>query len=61
MQGTLAAGKTTITKGIAKTSVPTDEEVLQALKTTDYGLCVYHANNAGRKVSRLAKAVNGMN
>ena len=22
---------------------------------------VYHANNAGRKVSRLAKAVNGMN
>lgn len=34
-----------ITKGIAKTSDPTDEEVLQALNTTDYGLCVYHANN----------------
>ena len=34
-----------ITKGIAKTSVPTDEEVRQALDTTDYGLCVYHANN----------------
>ncbi len=34
-----------ITKGIAKTPVPTNEEVLEALKTTDYGLCVYHANN----------------
>ncbi len=34
-----------ITKGIAKTPVPTDEEVLEALKTTDYGLCVYHAHN----------------
>ena len=32
-------------KDIAKTNVPTDEEVLQALKTTDYGLCVFHANN----------------
>jgi len=34
-----------ITKGIAKGSVATDYEVLQALKTTDYGLCVYQANN----------------
>jgi len=34
-----------ITKGIAKDFVPTDEEVLTALRTTDYGLCVYHANN----------------
>lgn len=30
---------------IAKTEIPTDEEVLTALKTTDYGLCVFHANN----------------
>ncbi len=33
------------TKGIAKGEIPTDEEVMTALKTTDYGLCVYHANN----------------
>ncbi len=34
------------TKGIAKNAeTPTDDEVLEALKTTDYGLCVYHANN----------------
>ena len=24
---------------------PTDAEVMEALRTTDYGLCVYHANN----------------
>lgn len=35
----------TSTKNIAKGEIPTDEEVMQALKTTDYGLCVYHANN----------------
>ena len=35
----------TSTKNIAKGEIATDEEVLQALKTTDYGLCVYHANN----------------
>jgi predicted dehydrogenase len=35
----------TATKNIAKGEIATDEEVLQALKTTDYGLCVYHANN----------------
>lgn len=29
----------------AKGNVPTDEEVLESLKTTDYGLCVFHANN----------------
>lgn len=29
----------------AKGDTPTDEEVLNALKTTDYGLCVFHANN----------------
>ena len=33
------------TSGIAKSHVPTDEEVMTALKTTDYGLCVFHANN----------------
>lgn len=33
------------TKGIAKQEIPTDEEVMEALKTTDYGLCVYQANN----------------
>ncbi len=30
---------------IAKEEVPTDDEVMQALKTTDYGLCVFRANN----------------
>ena len=34
-----------ITKGIAKDYIPTDEEVMTALKTTDYGLCAYHCNN----------------
>ncbi len=34
-----------ITKGIAKSFDPTDDEVMTALKITDYGLCVYHANN----------------
>jgi len=34
-----------ITVGISKNRQPTDDEVLQALQTTDYGLCVYHANN----------------
>lgn len=34
-----------ITKDIAKTPIPTDDEVLEALKTKDYGLCVYHAHN----------------
>ena len=34
-----------ITNGISKTTEPTDEEVLQALKTTNYGLCVYHTDN----------------
>ena len=34
-----------ITKGIAKAYKPTDEEVMEALKTTDYGLCAYHAHN----------------
>ena len=33
------------TRGISKEYLPTDEEVLTALKTTDFGLCVYHANN----------------
>ncbi|MBO4950264.1 MAG: Gfo/Idh/MocA family oxidoreductase [Clostridia bacterium] len=33
------------TRGIAKTDIPTDEEVMTALQTTDYGLCVFHANN----------------
>ncbi|MBQ2704066.1 MAG: Gfo/Idh/MocA family oxidoreductase [Clostridia bacterium] len=34
------------TKAVAKSDgATTDEEVDLALKTTDYGLCVYHANN----------------
>lgn len=33
------------TNGISAAPKPTDEEVMQALKTTDYGLCVFHANN----------------
>ena len=32
-------------RDIAEGEIPTDEEVMTALKTTDYGLCVYHANN----------------
>ena len=31
--------------GIAKSHIPTNEEVMTALKTTDYGLCVFRANN----------------
>ncbi len=31
--------------GIAKSHVPTNQEIMTALKTTDYGLCVFHANN----------------
>ena len=37
--------RSVITTGISKEMLPTDEEVMQALNTTDYGLCVYHANN----------------
>ena len=33
------------TRSFAKTGKPTDEEVIHALKTTDYGLCVFQANN----------------
>jgi len=32
-------------RGFAKGAVPTNEEVMEALKKTDYGLCVFHANN----------------
>lgn len=32
-------------KHLAESRVPTDDEVMQALQTTDYGLCVFHANN----------------
>ncbi len=34
-----------ITTGIAEAFPPTDEDVMKALKTTEYGLCVYHGNN----------------
>ena len=34
-----------ITKGIAADYVATDEEVMTALKTTNYGVCVYRCNN----------------
>ena len=33
------------TNGISAAAKPTDAEVLQALQTTDYGLCVFRANN----------------
>lgn len=33
------------TRGRTAGFLPTDEEMLQTLKETDYGLCVYHANN----------------
>jgi hypothetical protein len=33
------------TRTFSQTDKPTDEEVMRALSTTDYGLCVYHANN----------------
>jgi len=33
------------TKNNTKEDIPTDEEVMEALKTNDYGLCVFHANN----------------
>ncbi len=33
------------TVGIAESFPPTDEDVMKALQTTDYGLCVFHANN----------------
>lgn len=33
------------TRSFAESRIPTDEEVMQALRTTDYGLCVFHANN----------------
>lgn len=33
------------TRGIAEKEIPTDEEVMKALETTDYGLCVFKANN----------------
>ena len=33
------------TRDIATHNIPTDDEVMTALRTTDYGLCVYHANN----------------
>ena len=33
------------TRGISREYLPTDEEVMTALQTTDFGLCVYHANN----------------
>jgi len=34
-----------ITTGIAATDQPTDEEVMTSLRTTHYGLCVYHSDN----------------
>ena len=34
-----------ITTGISKEMEPTDEEVMQTLHSTDYGLCAYHGNN----------------
>lgn len=33
------------TRAFTKGEIPTDEEVMRALKETDYGLCVFHANN----------------
>jgi len=31
-------------KGVAAGWFPTDEEMMETLRTTDYGLCVFHAN-----------------
>lgn len=33
------------TIGISKEYKPTEDELMTALRTTDYGLCVFHANN----------------
>ena len=33
------------TRSFAKGEIPTDEEVMHALKTSDYGKCVYHMDN----------------
>lgn len=33
------------TRGMTAGEIPTDDEVMEALKTRDYGLCVFHANN----------------
>lgn len=32
-------------RGLSAAEIPTDKEVLHALKTRDYGLCVFHAHN----------------
>ena len=42
---TKVAWRNQITRGSTKEYDATDEEVMYALKTTDYGLCVFHANN----------------
>ena len=34
-----------ITTGISENFEPTDEEVMEALRRTNYGTCVYHSNN----------------
>lgn len=34
-----------VTKTTAESETPTNEEVMEALRTTDYGLCVFRANN----------------
>lgn len=41
----LVNARSAITRHNAKGSVPTDDEILESLRTTDYGLCVFHANN----------------
>ena len=43
-------------KEVAKTELANATKVIEMAATKG----VYHANNAGRKVSRLAKAVNAM-
>lgn len=44
-EGSLEGMRVNVAKGLTAGLVPTDEEVLHALKTRDFGLCVYHANN----------------
>lgn len=34
-----------VSRGYAKGNVPTDEEVIEGLKHTNFGACVFHANN----------------
>ena len=34
-----------VSRGFAKNAIPTDDEVITGLRNTNFGACVYHANN----------------